>query len=315
MNIFSTIINKDYILRGLTLYKSLEAYLDNDKFIIFCIDQESYDTLENYKSNKLLLIPTNVFEDNVLLKLKKIRKINEFCWTLKPFCLSYIFKKFKITKWAIYLDSDSMVFNYFTNVLDDNFDILITPHNPSNKDFLEILKDVGIYNAGFVGFKNTKNAKLALRWWSQKCKECCSGLVKKDSYADQKYLDKFPKKFNKVNSNSSNGLNVAPWNIMDNTNTLKITEKINQILVFYHMQGLKIYNKYIYDLYSDNYKVNKETYIKVYKPYIRLLKQTYKELTDLDRNFRQKKELKIDLKFLIKKLIIKNNNIKVIINK
>ena len=312
MNIFCTIINQDYVLRGLTLFRSMSPYLKMDKFIIFCIDDESYNILKNYKSRNLKLINTTSFENRVLSELRKKRKINEFCWTLKPICLSYIFKKFINTKWAVYLDSDSMVFKDFKNTLNDRYDILITPHNPSNKKFWTITKKVGEYNAGFIAFKKNYNSKLALDWWQKKCKQKCSADVTKKSYADQKYLNEFPIKFKNVYSYTFSGLNVAPWNITDDFNVLKFRKDKLKELIFYHMQGLKIYNKYIYKIYSENFKVDKETYKLIYLPYMRLLRKTYEDLKKLDVKFCQKKEFNINLKFLIKNYLTKNNNLKII---
>ena len=44
------------------------------------------------------------------------------------------------------------------------------------------------------------------------------------------------------------------------------------------MQGLKIFNQYIYNIYSDDFIVKKNAYENIYKPYIILLKKTYLEL-------------------------------------
>ena len=67
------------------------------------------------------------------------------------------------------------------------------------------------------------------------------------------------------------------------------------------MQGLKIFNKNIYNIYSDDFLVTSEAYQNIYKPYIKLLRSTYFEIKKNNQNFTIKNELFFDLKLIIKK--------------
>ena len=74
--------------------------------------------------------------------------------------------------------------------------IFLTEHNFSekNKD-----KEIfGKYNAGFLAFKKDINGLEALKWWRKKCIYRCQFKATKHYFADQKYLNIFPKKFKKV---------------------------------------------------------------------------------------------------------------------
>ena len=307
-NVYFTIIDKNYILRAYTLYNSIKLFLKNSHFYIVCLDNESYNFSKLIKHGNLKFLFINEINKIVINRIRNNRPYNEFCWTMKAISFDY-FKKNKNNKWIIYLDSDAMVFSSINEYLDDNFDAVITPHRFKYKYFKSLEEKVGRFNAGFIAFRNNLNGKKILGYWKKKCLESVSSKPKNLIYGDQKYLDEIEHNFKKVNSDPFLGINLAPWNLCDNNGRINLNG-INKI-VFYHMQGLKIYNKYIYQIYSENFKVDKETFERVYKPYIYLLRTTYNELIKIDRNFKQKKEIKIDLKFLMKNFLLKNNNIKI----
>ena len=54
------------------------------------------------------------------------------------------------------------------------------------------------------------------------------------------------------------------------------------------MQGLKIFNENIYNIYSDDFLVKNETFQSIYKPYINLLKQTYCEIKKDNQTLKSK---------------------------
>lgn len=310
-NIFFTLIDKNYILRAYTLYNSIKEFLENDYFYIVCLDNKSYNFFKLVKHSNLKLLFINRTNKLLINRIRNSRPYNEFCWTMKAISFDY-FQKFKNNKWIVYLDSDSMVFSSINGYLDDNFDAIITPHRSRCNYFKSLEKKVGKFNAGFIAFRNSLNGKKILSYWKKKCLESVSSKPDNLIYGDQKYLNEIEHMFKKVNSDPFPGLNLAPWNLCDNTGIINLNN-INKI-VFYHMQGLKIYNKYIYQIYSENFKVNKNTFERVYKPYIYLLRATYDDLIKLDGDFKQKKEIKIDLKFLMKNFLLKKNNIKIIFN-
>ena len=64
------------------------------RFIVITVDKKSYQILKKQKS--LISIKSEELECFDLKKIKKERKINEYCWTLKPIGIDYIFKKFLI---------------------------------------------------------------------------------------------------------------------------------------------------------------------------------------------------------------------------
>ena len=294
MKYFFTIVNYNYVLRGLALYKSFEKIRKKDeRFIVITVDKKSYQILKKQKS--LISIKSEEFECFDLKKIKKERKINEYCWTLKPIGIDYIFKKFLDSKWVTYLDSDSMIYKSFSQEYKKNYDVILTPHRCQTEHFKEIENNVGDFNAGFIAFKNTTNGKNVLNFWKKKCLNWCFDIPDKSRYADQKYLNEIPKKFNKIQTKPSVGLNLAPWNIATNEKSLEIPEKLQKSLSFYH-----------------DFLVKNKTFQSIYKPYIYLLKHTYCEIKKDNQTFKIQNEFFFSLKFILKKIIFGIKNLKVI---
>tara|TARA_B100000989_G_scaffold264707_1_gene217227 strand:- start:179 stop:1060 length:882 start_codon:yes stop_codon:yes gene_type:complete len=288
------------------LYKSIEPFLrPNNKFVLICVDKESYDFLKNIKKNKLEIIFSERFESSEILEIKNKRKIDEYCWTLKPVAMDFLFKYFKGCEWIVYMDSDIIVFESINDFLDNSSDVILTPHRPSNAYFLNEINKAGIFNAGFVAFRNSSNGLNALKWWKKKCLNKCSNVASKDDYADQKYLNNLSSLFKNVNTNPDKSLNIAPWNIVDKSGYLNLKKKK---VIFFHLQAFKIYNINFFDAYNGNFKISKNTLKHIYYPYIKILKKSYVELKSFNCLFEQKKEFKINLIQIIKRILKNKNN-------
>lgn len=308
-NFFFTLVDKNFVLRALTLYKSFKIFNKKNKFIIVTLDDKSFELVKKFKDKDLISLNVLDFDLKIVTKIRETRTYIEYCWTMKSIAFSYIFDNFKDLTWLFYLDSDSMVFSKFKSFNDEKYDVLLTPHRPLNIFFKKIVKHVGRFNAGFLGIKNNTNGRNILKFWKNRCIESCLVLPEKKEYGDQKYLSEIPKKFLKININPNDGLNVAPWNLCDEKNIISY-KNLPKHLIFYHMQGFKIYNLNIFNLYSDDFFVCKKIFKKIYLPYIGLLKKTYNEIKKKDKSFFQRKEFKIDVKFLLKKIFFGIGNFK-----
>ncbi len=310
-NFFFTVVDKNFVLRALALYKSFEKFNKKELFFIVSLDDESNQIVRKFSTKKLISINIRDFDQNLLKKIKNSRNYREFCWTIKSVSFCYIFKKYKYVKWVFYIDSDSMVLSSFRKAINNNFDAILTPHRPINQFFKMIIKNVGNYNAGFLGLKNNYNGKKILDYWKTKCIESCTDHPKEGKYGDQIYLSDIVQKFKKINNDPHKGLNVAPWNLCDDNNIIN-SKNLPKDIIFVHFQGFKILNMHIFNLYSDNFKVSKITFQKIYLPYIKLLKETFAEIKKKEKKFEQKIELNINLKLVLKKLFYNLGNLKLI---
>ena len=246
MYYFCTLFNKDYLFRGLALYCSLSAHCPSFKLWILCMDDITYEILNKMRLNNVELISLSEFEDEELLAVKKTRNAKEYFWSLSPSLPSHVLNNNPDISSISYLDSDLYFFSDPKPIYDEfkEGSILIMEHRlPEGRKGKE--DDVGKYNVGMLIFRNDEDGRKCLEWWRQRCNEWCYDRVEPTRFADQKYLDHFPEKFNGVIVSRYEGANLSYWNMERYKD--KITEKNNYIyingskLIFFHFSGINFY--------------------------------------------------------------------------
>lgn len=244
---FCTLFDSYYLTRGIAMYRSLELFCENFHLYIFAFDDKSYAILEKLNLSHATIISLKDFENEDLIRVKPTRTIAEYCWTCTASTIWYSINNFKLDH-CTYLDADLLFFSSPSPIyaeIGDN-SIGITPHNfsPDQKSS-EIY---GKYCVQFTYFKNDINGIKALNWWKDSLIEWCFAKMEDGKYGDQKYLDYFEEKFEKVCVISHIGVGVAPWNILkytiepvENAISIHLKKEMDKKyqLIFYHYQGLK----------------------------------------------------------------------------
>jgi len=210
-------------------------------------------SLQYIKEKKLPnLIAISITEVEVyypqLLQAKENRSLVEYFFTCTSVICNYLLDVHKDIEEIVYLDADLYFFDSPEIIFDEIKDesISIIPHR--FKGINKLRNIFGYYNVGWVSFKNDVNGLACLNDWFNKCIDWCYDKLEKEKYADQKYLNEWPKKFKNVCVIQNIGANAAPWNI-GNYNVTTENDKIfvDKIpLVFYHYAGLKFIDNYFY---------------------------------------------------------------------
>lgn len=269
-SIYVTVISYEYVLLGISLARALLSV--GKQCAVFCIDEAGADILKRTLPESCMIFGPKDYHDEKLEKIRSNRSDSEYCWTFKSVALELILMQMPKLEWAVYLDSDMMIFGDPDKALPTSSDahVLLTPHRPSTPHFEGFMERAGHFNAGYVAFRNSKDGLNALRWWREKCEESCSVTPDAKGYADQRYLNEFSERFNGVVFSQNLGVNAAPWNISGKT----ITEKSDSVfvdtdeLLIYHMQGFKKIGLGFYDLYSGELSLTAAARDHIYKPYI-----------------------------------------------
>jgi hypothetical protein len=189
----------------------------------------------------------------------------------------YVFKHFPDVELISYVDADL----FFTSSLEpiyaelSNKSILIIRHNfPQRFKWLE---RTGVFNVGFLSFRNDSHGLECLQIWREQCLDWCYDRVEEGRYADQKYLDVWPARFNgHLVVVRHKGANVAPWNWMNYSirNVNGRVEIDGEPLIFFHFAGLKILNRWLCNpglSYYGSSTFALRRYI--YRPYLRALRE------------------------------------------
>lgn len=269
---FCTIFDLGYYTKGLALYHSLEKVC-NFHLYIFTPDEKCYNLLTQKNLPKATIIHVSEIEDGELKKIKNVRDVAEYFWTIKASCINYLFEKYNLDL-VSYVDADIYFYSSPEPIFKElgNNSVLITPHNFSPK-YEKELKN-GIFNAGYITFRNDDLGMSALNWWNQRCREWCFGRKENGKFGDQLYINELSN-FIGVHTLKHKGI-LANWNVQQFR--IRIDEGIifceaenNETfnVIFFHFHYLKFFNSKEVEL-GRKY-ISAEVYSIFYKPYIQYL--------------------------------------------
>ncbi len=307
---YCTYFDRGYLGRGLALYRSLtERHIAPFVLWVLCFDDFTYDVLVRLNQPNLKPIALAEFErdDPALLQAKLNRSRVEYYFTCTPSWPLHLLNRHREIDLITYLDADLYFFADPAPIFAElgNASILIIAHRFPER--LRYLESHGVYNVGFLSFRNDTAGRECLQWWRERCLEWCYDRPEGGRFADQKYLDDWPIRFTGVIDLQHKGANLAPWNWMNYTIQQKpspptsfrqgegsrLSARANspsllaerglggevnltvdgQSLIFYHYHGLKIFNAWLYDPGTAAYgRMPSALRRQLYTPYINALK-------------------------------------------
>src|ERR1051325_366141 len=285
MRDYCTYFDHNYLAQGLTLYHSLRRHSRTFRLWVLCLSNICYERLAELGLPELRLISLEDFEknDSPLLLAKQNRSLIEYYFTCTPSLPLFIFREALSVDAITYLDSDLYFFADPESVQSeiDSYSIAITPHGfPPSLRYLELY---GVFNVGWMTFRRDQNGLECLNWWRERCLEWCHDRAESGRFADQKYLDDWPVRFQNVKVLDDPGINVAPWNLHVRELTLDESGVVvnGRRLIFYHFHNLKQLAPGIYNPQLTDYGVEISPILRrnVYEPYV-------KELDSLGRSLK-----------------------------
>jgi hypothetical protein len=242
---FCTYFDRNYLTRGLALYRSLEKHCHR-LFVLWvvCFDDETHDRLMRLDLPGMRLIRRHEFEANdpALAKARTDRTSVEYFWTCTPSVMLFVLRQDPTIAVLTYLDADLYFFSDPEPIFREfgEGSILIIGHRyaPEHAHFAET---AGIYNVGLMSFRSDSNGVCCLQWWRERCIEWCFARFEDGKFGDQKYLDDWPERFPGVVVLQHKGAGIGPWNLSayrtDRCNGAVEVE--GHPLIFYHFHGLK----------------------------------------------------------------------------
>lgn len=283
-NAFCIVLSKYRLYQGITLYRSIAYNYSNFKVFFLCVDEETFNICQRMHLENVQLIRDTDLNDPRLAAAKQSRRLNEYCWTLKPIFLQHVLKIYDFIDNAVSLDADICFFDdpapIFTR--QSNYTVLLSEHDYHDKAS-QVERTCGKYNSGFIVFKRCHTCFELLSWWGDRCIEWCFDGVDEGRFGDQKYLDSFQHMFPGVQSITTPGVNIAPWNEGKYHFHVK-GGKIyvnNDKLICYHFCGLRLINKNTYALIMGNQKLTGE----IHTPYTIVLQESISSVEHISPGF------------------------------
>ncbi|MFD1188861.1 glycosyl transferase, partial [Pontibacter rugosus] len=265
---FCTLFDSKFLPYGLNLHESLLKNCKSFHLYIFAFDEKCLKTLQTLNLKHTTVISLSEFEDEELLAVKPTRTPAEYCWTCTPSVVLYCINNYNLEN-CTYIDSDVYFYDDPLKLVDEmgSNEILLTLHNYTPKYDQTALS--GKFCVQFMTFLNKKEGISALKWWRNACIEWCYARVEDEKFGDQKYLDDWETRFNKVHVLQAEGGAIAPWNIQQYE--LKKDQEVLYVLKddkkaplnFYHFHGLRFLSEQKVNLCE--YKLSSDVVKLVYR--------------------------------------------------
>ena len=274
---FCTHFDSNYLPHAISLAESLNTYLNDFSLFMMCMDDESFSFLNSNPIKNTVPIHYSKMENYFpeLLVAKQNRNRVEYFFTCSPAVCNYIIKNNLSLKSITYLDSDLYFFSspkiIFDKIKNKSISIIEHRFNWITKRQIKY----GKFNVGWITFKNDNEGLKCISDWMSDCLDWCYQKVEEDRFGDQKYLDKWPKKYKNIHIIKCKGANVAIWNI----GNYKFSKKDNQImvdnekLIFYHYANLNQIDMRCFKTNLSRVFVRLNNIIKndIYLPYVKKL--------------------------------------------
>lgn len=276
MRNFCTLFDKNYLFKGLSLYRSLANECKDFMLHILCMDAITMDILSKMQLEKVAIISLEDFEDEELKRLKPGRSVAEYCWTCTPSLSLYVLSQNPEIDLITYLDSDIYFFSTPEPIFEELGDksILIVEHRFAERHKCRVVN--GIYNVEWVSFRRDANGLACLKRWREQCNEWCFNRLEDGRMGDQKYLDEWPERYAGVHVLQNIGGGVAPWNFeryaIEKMDGRVYVDKTP--LVFYHFHQFRIFSFDQFFFMPDLYTVERDVPMEIYQPYVSAIRES-----------------------------------------
>lgn len=262
MRHYCTIVDENYLVRGLTLHASMERHCQPYCLWILALTGGALKVLDKLALPNVKVVPFSSVETSALKTARAGRTWVEYVWTCKSSWILWVLRQPAVDS-MVYVDADSYFFAGPASLFDEIGDnsLAITPHrfSPDRKYLLAN----GVFNAGFIYARQYPQALHCLQAWAQQCIDWCYSRHEGDRYMDQKYLNTWPKVWG-AHVIRHKGVNLAPWNQAGQYQYSMRGERVyvgSDPLIWYHFhQGLK-----------PSYRLAPFMKAHIYKPYRKAL--------------------------------------------
>lgn len=248
MRYFCTYFDRNYLIKGLSLIRSLNrSHGDSYRIFVVCMDELTRVILEKLQIPGVICVPFHTIEQNDgrLLSCRSDRSHVEYLWTSTPTIILRIIERFPEVDILTYVDADMFFYNSVDLLFEEIGDASVMIHEHRFPPYLAHLSIHGRFNVGLLVFRRNAVGISVLQWWRERCLEWCKSTVEGDKFGDQKYLDCWPEIFDGVHVIKNIGVGTAPWNHSQYRFDRKDeTTYVNDTpLVVYHFHAFQILNE------------------------------------------------------------------------
>lgn len=287
---FCTLFDRNYLCRGLALHESLRRHCPDFVLHVLCMDALSFALLDRLALPSVELIALHELEDVDLLRVKPSRSPGEYCWTCTPSLPLHVLESTPGIHQVTYLDADLFFFSSPEAVFAEAGDASITVHEHRFSDqWASLTGALGRFNVGWVGFRGDAQGLACLRRWREQCLDWCHARQEPGRFGDQKYLDEWPARYDRLHVIRNVGAGFAPWNL-DRYRVSAPGGRVqidDDALVFVHFHGFALYTDLTSKYADEQYRIEGEVLRLIYTPYERALQDAQRRVQAISPGFSQ----------------------------
>jgi hypothetical protein len=225
------------------MWRSLKTRSASACLHVLCLNEACQEILESLKLPDVHLHPLSALEaaDPALLGARSNRSRVEYYFTLTPCLPLYLLRTHPEISQLTYVDADLFFFADPQPVLDEIHGHAVGIIEHRFPDELVYLEKHGRFNVGWLTFNRDPVALDCLKVWREQCINWCYDRVEPGRFAEQKYLDEWPTRFDGIWVVQHRGANVAPWNLNRFELSLQGEELRvgGQPILFFHAHGFR----------------------------------------------------------------------------
>ena len=264
---------------GCTMIESLLSTTPSAKVIVLVLDEATASLISRFfageighrisflRGQELQAVETS------LAALKTSRSPWEFLATQKVVFIDEMLRRQAAEDLIWYVDSDTFFYSDLRAATYEmrGASIGISPHRfgPAQKS----LEANGLYNAGFVAFRNNDQGRSCAAQWRRDCLAKCSLVAENGHFMNQGYLTAWPSTFTGCRVFRHPGLNLAPWNLDSHTLTRSLFGKPKvdgEALIFFHFSSVGKNSAGAWATHRISEKLDSRKVRKwLYRPYLR----------------------------------------------
>jgi hypothetical protein len=212
-----TYFDVNYASRGIVTIRGLLAHDPADVVHVLCFDAATARVVESWFAGRVVAIPVEELHaaEPRLPPLRQTRTPWEFIATHKAAFVLHVMATRGPFEWVSFIDADTAAYASLSPVYAElaAASIGLSPHRFAS-DPVTANRRYGLYNAGFICFRDDSAGRDCLRQWSEDCIAWCHEQSLADGrFMNQGYLTSWPRRYPRVAEIRHPGVNLAPWNL------------------------------------------------------------------------------------------------------
>ncbi len=284
---YCTYFDSNYLSRGIVMISTLLTRNPDAIVHVLCLDDAAKRILDAWFTARVRTISLGEVHafDPRLPALRGTRSTWAFYATHKAAFASYVMRRMGSFEWVVFIDADCAFYDSLAPVIDElgSASIGLSPHrfyDPNDER-----RAYGLYNAGFICFRDDPVGRQCLDDWRDDCVRWCHESAMADGrYMNQGYLSRWPERYANVAVIRHPGANLAPWNLR--AHRIAVTDGRATVdgfpLIFYHFSSLVRHaDGSWYSSYSEDLEPVSQLMAMLYPPYLDEVKAAAQRLTDL----------------------------------